>query len=85
MRTEVKNEEITRSERSSISISIDFENVMEVERIMYEILNQINGQKQSGHGEQETAKYSFVVDHYTVKAMSNGDTIITHESKLNER
>lgn len=85
MKGDIENKVVSKSDRTNISLTIDFENVMEVEQILYKILNEISGAKQTGSGSTSTARYTYAIDQYTVEAMTNGDTVFKHKSNINKK
>jgi len=83
MKSKIKNIVISQTDRTNLSINIDFQNPMELEKIFDKILKEIRPPRQYGSGRTESANYEYSVDRYTTEAMTNGDTVFKYKSKIN--
>ena len=71
-----------RETRTNLSINIQFNNVQEVEKVLYKILNELDASLNFGSGEIGNVTFNFAKEKFTVEAMTNGTIVKTFKSKI---
>ena len=72
-----------KNTRTNLSINIQFNNVNDIEAVLYKILNELSGPATFGTGDWNNVSFNFVRESFTVEALSNGTIIKTFKSKIN--
>ena len=71
-----------RETRTNLSINIQFNNVQEVEKVLYKILNELDAKENFGSGEVGNVSFNYAQEKFTVEAMTNGTIVKTFKSKI---
>ena len=73
-----------KSTRTNLTVNIQFDNVQDVERVLYKILNELSGPSKYGQGSEDRLTYQYAMERWTEEANTNGTITRTYESKLND-
>jgi hypothetical protein len=71
-----------KNTRTNLSINIQYNNIKEVEAVLYKILNELDGPATFGSGTEEKVAFNYVRESFTVEALSNNRIMKTFKSKL---
>ena len=71
-----------KATRTNLSINIQFNNVQEVEKVLYKILNELDAKENFGSGEVGNVSFNYAQERFTVEAATNGNVIKTYQSKM---
>ena len=68
--------------RTNLSINIQFNHVKEVERVLYQILNELETPANFGAGEINNISFNYVRERFTIEGLKNNLIIKTFKSKI---
>ena len=71
--------------RTNLSINIEYENVQDVERVLYHILNELSSDNDSGQFHHHQASYNYAREKFTKKDISSSHEERIYQSKINTK
>lgn len=70
--------------RTNLTINIQFSTVMDVERVLYKILNELDNKKSFGEGKEDRLTYQYAMERWSETVNDNGTITRLYQSKINE-